>query len=339
MDLSLVVLASRMHVVLDKFGSFLGKKENRFQILVKGELQKELSADNVRQFIIADGCSLSSGAINLAAENNIDIVFLGKFGQPKSRIYPCTLGGTTLTRKRQLEAYFSNVGLELSKSFVSAKVANQLSLLKSMAKTRKNKDMEKSASKLEEFSKRIEKISGKTIDEAREELLGIEGYVASEYFAALSSILPFKKREHDAKDPFNAMLNYGYGILYSEVERACILAGLDPYLGFLHTDRYGKPSMVLDLIEEFRTPIVDRAIINLFVRKQVEDSDFESNGETFLLSKAGKKMVIEAVLAKLYGKDEVDYKERLLCNIIVEQVRKVARFVLGEADSYKSYTV
>ena len=78
------------------------------------------------------------------------------------------------------------------------------------------------------------------------------------YFEALSSILPekykFKSRSRNpAKDEFNAMLNYGYGVLYSMVEKACIIAGLDPYIGFLHTDNYNKKSLVFDVIELFRT--------------------------------------------------------------------------------------
>jgi CRISPR-associated protein Cas1 len=65
------------------------------------------------------------------------------------------------------------------------------------------------------------------------------------------------------------MLNYGYGILYNEVERMCLYVGLDPYLGLYHSERYGKPALVLDLVEEFRVPIVDMAIFPLFVSKEV----------------------------------------------------------------------
>ena len=110
---------------------------------------------------------------------------------------------------------------------------------------------------------------------------------ASLYFSCLKQIIPFKERDPKSEDIFNICLNYGYGILYSEIERACILSGLDPYLGFLHVDRYGKPSMVLDLVEQFR-PIIDRAIINLFVRKQISDKDLETIGEGILLTKDGR---------------------------------------------------
>ena len=81
---------------------------------------------------------------------------------------------------------------------------------------------------------------------------------AKKYFGAISSIVPEKykfegRSRNPAKDEFNAMLNYGYGVLYSMVEKACIIAGLDPYIGFLHTDNYNKKSLVFDVIELFRT--------------------------------------------------------------------------------------
>ncbi len=326
-----------MYLIIDEYGTFIGKKENRFEIKRK-EKTEEFSADLVKQIIISSASSISTGAIKLAMENGIDIVYLGKFGEPKARIYPCHLGGTTLTRKKQLEAYFSEKGLILAKKFIEAKIENQANLLKSLAKTRDNAEIRDKAEKILEFSSKLDGISG-NLDKVRENILGIEGYSASEYFSCLSLILPVQNRERNAQDYFNILLNYGYGILYSEVERACILAGLDPYFGFLHTDRYGKPSMVLDLIEEFRAPIVDRAVINLFVKKQIKDEDFEKVGDKLILSKSGKKKIIEAVMEKLHNKTESDNKEKRILNIIVEQARKVTRFVLEESENYEPFVM
>ncbi|MCE8426874.1 MAG: CRISPR-associated endonuclease Cas1 [Candidatus Methanoperedens sp.] len=76
---------------------------------------------------------------------------------------------------------------------------------------------------------------------------------------------------------FNALLGYGYGVLFTELEKAVILSGLDPYMGFLHADRAGKPSMVLDLMEEWRQPIVDRSMITLVSRKVVQQNNLMLN--------------------------------------------------------------
>ncbi len=105
--------------------------------------------------------------------------------------------------------------------------------------------------------KKINDLKG-SLNEKRGTVMGIEGSSGKIYFNTVNKIMPrkykFKGRSRmPAKDPFNAMLNYGYGILYSMVEKACIIAGLDPYVGFIHTDNYNKKSLVFDIIEMFRT--------------------------------------------------------------------------------------
>lgn len=109
-------------------------------------------------------------------------------------------------------------------------------------------------------------------------MLGLEGKAARAYFEAISSIMPEKYRfagrsRNPAKDEFNALLNYGYGVLYSLVEKGCIIAGLDPYLGFLHSDSYNKKSLVFDIIEMFRI-YVDETVVFLS-RRMVKDGFFE----------------------------------------------------------------
>lgn len=100
-------------------------------------------------------------------------------------------------------------------------------------------------------------INGEPLEESRNHIMGLEGTAGRAYFQCLTKLMPEKYRfngrsRRPAKDPFNAVLNYCYGILYSRVEKACILSGLDPYVGFLHTDNYNKKSLVFDLIEPFR---------------------------------------------------------------------------------------
>jgi len=324
-----------MQLVINEFGTFLGKKGNCFQIKIK-DRKEDFSADKVNQIIILCSMSLSSSAIKLAIQNNIDIVLQNSFGEPYARIYPCKLGGTTLTRKRQLEAYSSRKGMALVKAFVNAKVKNQIRLLKSLSKTRDHM-FQKEISNLEKFVKKIANITGQTIDDIRNPLLGIEGQTAAVYFSCLTKIIPFRKREPESKDIFNITLNYGYGILYSEIERACIIAGLDPYLGFLHTDRYGKPSMVLDLIEEFRQPVIDRVIINLFVKKQLQNNHLEAVGDKIFLTKEGKTKIINAVLKKLHSKVMFNNEKLTFKRIIQKQARMIAKFVLDQTKVYTPF--
>lgn len=325
-----------MQLILDKFGMFLGKKGSRF-VLNDKEEKKEIAAENVKQIIISTASSVSTSAVKLAMEYGIDIVYTNYFGMPYARIYPCKLGGTTLTRRRQATQYSSSRASDMVKSIVEAKIKNQIYMLKSLDKTREATDFANQVESMKTEADKISQLVG-TIDEIRESLMGIEGYCSSQYFSCLSQIVPFKERQHSAKDPFNAMLNYGYGILYSEIEKACILAGLDPYLGFLHTDRYGKPSMVLDMIEEFRQPIVDRAIITLFARKQVdEEKDFEGISNVLILSKTGKEKVVNAVMERLHTKIEYKGKKVSFQGIMLRQARQIVKMLLGEKEKYEPF--
>ena len=129
----------------------------------------------------------------------------------------------------------------------------------------------------------------------------IEGMASRTYFEVLSSVMPekfkFKGRSRNpATDEFNAMLNYGYGVLYSMVEKACIIAGLDPYIGFLHTDNYNKKSLVFDIIEMFRA-FVDESVVHLFSKRKVKEEYFDKiqNNEGLSLNKEGKAVLIEAL--------------------------------------------
>jgi len=95
-----------------------------------------------------------------------------------------------------------------------------------------------------------------------------------------------------AEDEFNCLLNYGYGVLYSKVEKACIIAGLDPYVGILHTDGYNKKSFVYDVIEPYRHHI-DRIVMKLFSRKKVRKAHFDEIHGGFTLNEDGKKLLIK----------------------------------------------
>ena len=323
-----------MKLIINEYGAYLSKKENRFVVKSK-EKEEEYSAEQVEQIIISSPSSLSEGVVRLATEKNIDIVFTSYYGKPFARIYPCTLGGTTLTRREQAKAYFDKRGVIIVKNLLNAKLRNQLFLLKRLNKTR-NGIFNTEITKLEDNSAKIGHVDDTTIDPIRETLLGYEGYGASLYFQCLNKLFPFKNRDPEGKDIFNMALNYGYGILYSEVERACILSGLDPYLGFLHMDRYGKPSMVLDMVEQFRA-VIDRAIITLFVQKRISEADIEVIGEGKLLTKDGRTKIIEEVMNALDWKAGYRNKNMAISHIILEQGRETTRFLLWHSETFEPF--
>ena len=150
-----------------------------------------------------------------------------------------------------------------------------------------------------------------------------------QYFSALSLVIPHEfytgfRSQHPAADLFNSALNYGYGMLYHEVESAIMRAGLDPYIGIIHADRGGNVSFVYDFIEQFRQPIVDRAVITLFTRHQMVQSDAD---ESYYLIGTGKQKVIGAVAGRLV--ERIEYRGRSLSyrQVMQEKAREYARFL------------
>lgn len=328
--MSLIISSS---IVVDRYGSYLQKVGNRFA--VKNKLKKkEYSADKISQIIFTAPSAISSEAVKLAVDKNIDLVYLDPRGNPYARIYRTSLGGTTLTRKKQLEATISEKGTSIVIKFVEAKIASQLNFIKTLSKDRKSNLQLKKLASYKPSKIQFEKNSN--INSIRQSLLGMEGAMAAIYFRGLGYITGFSKRDPKLKDEFNVCLNYTYGMLYSEVERACILAGLDPYLGFYHTDRYGKPCLVLDLIELFRVAIADRAVVTLFTRKEINSKDFDKRG-SLTLSDSGKKKIITAVVRRLNTQVGYKGKKLTLKNIILAQNREIAGYFLGYKRDYKPF--
>jgi len=288
-----------MQLVINSYGSYIRKNHNCF--LIKNEEKTfEVSADKVESILISTSATISTDAIEFAVANNIDIVFLDEYGNPYGRVWHAKLGSTALIRRRQLEAAFSPLGLSLVKGWVREKIQHQIEFLKDLKKNRPatRDEMDRHLEALADLQKKLEGLEGH-IEQNRGSVMGIEGMASAHYFEALSSALPerwrFTGRSRDpAKDAFNCLLNYGYGILYSQVEKGCIIAGLDPYVGFLHTDNYNKKSFVFDLIEIYRI-YIDRTVMGLFAKKQVREDLFDAVPGGLRLNQEGKAVLIAAV--------------------------------------------
>lgn len=143
--------------------------------------------------------------------------------------------------------------------------------------------------------------------------------------------VPFETREHrGAPDPVNSALNYGYGILYTQVWGALMNAGLEPFAGFLHVDRPGKPSLVLDLIEEFRQPIVDRAVIAAITK----GTKFETREG--LLADESRRAVASVALERLEGEVGFRGRRHRVKSVIQIQARNLATSLRG-GDPYRPF--
>ncbi|MEM3590322.1 MAG: CRISPR-associated endonuclease Cas1, partial [Candidatus Bathyarchaeia archaeon] len=270
-----------MKLILDDFGIFLGRKRERF-LIRKGDQKKELPADEVESIILAsEAVNVSASALRLAISKNVQVVFARYGGWPYAILMPTALSGSVRARREQFAAYSDRRGVELAKAFVAGKLSNQANLLKLLAKNRRQTQpgladrLHEAGQRIDEVRISIRGLEADRIDDCRLRLMNEEAEGARIYWDAIRAILPegfrFPGREtKGAKDPINSMLNFGYQVvLFPEVWKAISYAGLDPYAGYLHADRPGKPSMVLDLMEEFRQQVVDRAIWALVAKSAI----------------------------------------------------------------------
>ena len=325
-----------MQLVINSYGAYLHKKDELF-VIKTDEKTTSISADKVDSILISTAATITTDAISLAIERNIDVVFLNHFGDPIGRIWHSKLGSTTVIRRWQLKAEDTPEGFILAKGFVVKKAEQQIAYVKDLKKNRPGMADEfySVLSAMENLLTDLKATKGNAASQ-RGRVMGLEGMLSRYYFGILSASLAkkwqFSGRSRDpAKDPFNAMLNYGYGVLYSQVERGCIISGLDPYIGILHTDNYNKRSFVFDLIEIFRIN-VDRVVMNLFVSKKVKTEFFDEVPGGVMLNKEGKAVLITALNEMFETKVKVGRRTVTLRSSIPLECHHIANSMIGKGD-------
>ncbi len=327
-----------MNLIIDTRGAKLSKVDERFKVKTE-EGYEEYAACNVEQIIITNAVSITSDALQLAVENNVDVVFLNYYGQPYGRVWHHKISSIATIRRRQLELKNDYVGTELVKLWITKKMSNQIDHLMKLRNNRKKDKqqlIDEAVIGIKDMKSKVVSIRYKCIDEVRYKIEGYEGTAGKIYFSALSELIPQEfifhgRSKNPAKDEFNAMLNYSYGMLYSKVERACILAGLDPYIGIMHTDNYNKTALVFDIIEMYRG-IMDETVFKLFSQRKVKKGMFSYENNKVYLIKEGKKLLISAVNERLEESIEYKGKKHKIKNIIQRDCHEIANFILKRKD-------
>lgn len=278
-------------LILVEYGVRISYRNGSFIITCR-DFKKTVSPLEVDQVIVASsGVLITSKAVRKMIEYGIDLVFLDSRGQPIGRVYPPFINRTVDTRRKQYMIYNTDRATEIIRALVKAKALNQAGLLKRYYHITREKLLKDTVYEIMDLVKEIEEYRGPFMD-AKEHFRVREAMAARLYWEALSMILPrdigFNGRDTDSIDPFNISINYGYGILYKECWSAIVLAGLDPYAGFMHVDRSGKPVLVYDFIEQFRF-IVDFPILKMLRR------GWRPEVSEGLLKHSSRTKIIEAI--------------------------------------------
>jgi CRISPR-associated protein Cas1 len=321
-------------------GLSLGKHSERLTIKRHRRLCGEIPLFRLQEVVVMGrGISVSSDLIEEACARGIRMGFTALNGRPLALLTSPYLTATVETRKAQLAATGNERGAQFIRWLVAGKLRNQEKVLRYFGKSREGeaaKAMTDAAAGIRVLRRKALGLEGATPEEIRAPAMGLEGAAGRLYWGALAKTLPrglgFHGRTAESPvDGVNCALNFGYGILYSHVWGAVMNAGLEPFAGFLHTDRPGKPSLVLDLTEEFRQPVVDRPLLAWLFKGGVPGV------REGLLDEAARGQVAERVLARMNAREMHRGKEHQIRSIIQMQARLAASALRGLRD-YKPFT-
>lgn len=306
-------------------------------------------AFKIDQVVIMGAISISPGAVAYLLQQGIDTVFLSIYGKYRGRLVS-DYGKNVELRYSQ----FSKIGdpdfkLSTAKSYVSGKIYNCRLLLRKLNQSLHDEKVQEAVHRLRSYMR------ASAACETIENLMGVEGAAANAYFGCFGKLIKAEniiftlRNRRPPRDPMNVLLSLGYTLLANAVHTQVHVAGLDPYLGCLHSPEYGRPSLVLDIMEEFRPTIVDLLALRVFNKGIIKATDFykpedrepaafdfaelETNRSNYpiLLTHEGMKKFITAFENRLQTRvlylptgKQLSYRD-----IILEQVRLFVRTLSG----------
>ncbi|MEU9774274.1 CRISPR-associated endonuclease Cas1 [Streptomyces sp. NPDC047968] len=257
-------------------GASLRTKGQRLRVIHRDKQLLSVPYNRVRQIVCTAPVTLTSPFLRRTLEHGIDLVLTEEDGEYLGRLIGPAGTDVALRHAQHRLATKNSASLELACAFVTAKVANMRTCLLRAARAGKLSDTEPTAARLLQHRHKAATASSPAA------LMGHEGAATRDYFTALGTILGpawsfTHRRRRPPPDPVNALLSFGYTLLTRDAVAACELAGLDPAVGFLHEIHRGRPSLALDLIEEFRPVIVDHTVIRLCTSTKISPVGFTTD--------------------------------------------------------------
>ncbi len=329
-----------MIVYIMEQGAVLAKKDGRMVVIKAKKVLDEVPLKKIERINLLGNITMTTNMINYCLDNKIEVIFMTQHGRYRGKLYTEEYRNVLLRLKQYERSLDPNFRLRMAKSIVKGKLTNYYDFLTTKSKLLPKGTLSDERAGLRVTIEKVEK--AKDIDEVR----GYEGLGSKIYFSGFKKCIKSEKFNfhqriaHPPKDEVNAMLSLGYYFLYVEMLLALNSVGLDPYLGNLHTIDISKQSLLFDLVEEFRNPIVDAFVLNLLNLKKIAPEDFEKReNEIVYFTKEGMRKYIsnfeEFLRQKL--KYHLDGEENYVRTIFEKQARHYARVVLGEEEEYQPF--
>lgn len=323
-------------------GATLARDGQTLQLRVKREVRATMPAFDLEQLVLIGNIVLTPGAIDLLLGRGVDTVFVSRYGRYRGRLVAGDSWRNVRLRLAQYERLGDAAGaLALARAVVRGKIRNQRTLLlRHGRRYGRSPDLSRADISLRAALAHLEMAT--TIETVR----GCEGAAAAAYFGVFgrllrSSALRFEGRtRRPPLDPVNALLSFGYTLLSNVVEAAVHTVGLDPYVGALHAVAAGRPSLVCDLVEEFRPCVVDSLVLAIVNQAVLQPEDFigtdEAEGVT--MTRDALRYFLQLFERRMDKTTAYPPQERSLQwrHVILEQVRRLARDFLG-GEPYEAF--
>jgi CRISPR-associated protein Cas1 len=340
---------------LQEQGSYVGKRSEHLTVRKDGSEIQRIPIAAIRQVVVFGNVQVSTQALECLATLGVPVVYMTSYGRFLAALQPAPTKNVQLRINQYRTFSDPHHALILARAVVRAKIANQRTLLMRCLRAHAEESAngaesgrgsdEPAARDMAELLRRLDGIADPAV------LLGTEGQAAVLYFGQFGRMLrapapgcafDFKSRNRrPPRDPVNALLSFAYAILLKDCFSALCAVGFDPYFGFFHSIRHGKPSLALDLMEEFRAVIADSVVLTLINNGSVTPKDFLTYRESCQLTEEGRKRFFQSyefrkatvVRHPVFGYS-MSYGKMLEV-----QARMLAAHIRGDIPEYTGFTV
>jgi CRISPR-associated protein Cas1 len=321
-------------------GARIEKEYRRILVTKQDEILKVAALARLSEVVLVGRVGATTPALLALLRAGVGLTFVSPSGRLRGRLVPPTPKNIPARHAQYAAASDPDLCLRISRAIVNGKLCNCRAMARRVARSLTHPPQEW----LERLDNSIRQIADTTTLPA---LMGVEGSGSRAYFAvwrqAFTGSLRFEKRtRRPPKDPINALLSLGYSLLVQNMMTACEVAGLDPYDGFFHADKYGRPALALDLMEEFR-PLISDSVAQTLVNKRIlgpDDFGPGPGGGIFLKRPAQKRFYAQytrrlntRIIHPFYGR-RLTYQQ---CFEV--QARLLRKVIEGELERYPPFRV
>jgi CRISP-associated protein Cas1 len=325
-------------VYITQEDAFIGKVDERLNVKFDKKTILDVPLLKVDGVVVLGRATVSPAVISELLERHIPLTFLTHTGGYLGRLEPEVTKNIFVRKAQWLAAGESPQAIHLVQGFVRGKLKNYRHILLRRQRESTDLDLSKNITRIEQAIAPID--TTHNINSLR----GLEGAGSAAYFGCFTQLIRvtefdfIKRVRRPPTDPVNSLLSFGYALLRHDVQGAINIVGFDPYLGYLHCERYGRPSLALDLMEEFRPLIVDTVVLSTLNKRLLTPADFvtEPLSGAVSLTSSGRKTFLQLYAQKKLSefKHPVFGRKCTYQEAFELQARLLAKYLMGEIEKY-----